>query len=55
MGGRLPPIPGRAWRAVGTGDFNGDGNSDILWQNTNTGQASVWEMDGDAPRSAAGR
>ncbi len=26
-------------------DFNGDGFSDILWQNTN-GQASIWEMNG---------
>jgi beta-glucanase (GH16 family) len=26
-------------------DFNGDGKSDILWQNTN-GQASIWEMNG---------
>ncbi len=25
--------PGPSWRVVGTGDFNGDGNSDILWQN----------------------
>jgi hypothetical protein len=28
-------------------DFNGDGMSDILWQNT-SGQAAVWEMNGDA-------
>jgi FG-GAP-like repeat/RTX calcium-binding nonapeptide repeat (4 copies) len=26
-------------------DFNGDGHSDILWQNTN-GQAEIWEMRG---------
>jgi VCBS repeat protein len=26
-------------------DFNADGASDILWQNTN-GQAAIWEMDG---------
>jgi hypothetical protein len=30
---------------VGTGDFNGDGHSDILWQNAN-GQAAIWEMNG---------
>ena len=40
-------ILGRAWQAVGTGDFNDDGNSDILLQNTSTGQVSVWEMDGN--------
>ena len=26
-------------------DFNGDGHSDILWQNAN-GQAAIWEMNG---------
>ena len=46
-GGPVSPNPGPSWRAVGTGDFNGDGNSDILWQNTSTGQASIWEMDGN--------
>ena len=43
-GGSVTPNPGPSFRAVGTGDFNHDGNSDILWQNTSTGQASVWEM-----------
>ena len=28
------------------GDFNGDGFSDILWQNIAGGQAAVWEMNG---------
>jgi uncharacterized repeat protein (TIGR03803 family) len=45
-GGPVTPTPGPAWRAVGTGDFFGAGNSDILWQNRNTGQASIWEMSG---------
>jgi len=27
-------------------DFNGDGQSDILWQNTATGERIVWLMDG---------
>ena len=34
-------------KAVGTGDFNGDGLSDILWQNAINGQVSIWEMDGN--------
>ena len=27
-------------------DFNGDGKSDILWQNTSTGQRVIWLMNG---------
>ena len=27
-------------------DFNGDGKSDILWQNAD-GQASIWDMNGN--------
>jgi WD40 repeat protein len=30
-------------------DFNGDGKTDIIWQNTSTGTRGVWLMDGDAP------
>jgi hypothetical protein len=44
-GGVVSPNPGSSWKAVGTGDFNGDGLSDILWQNAN-GQAAVWDMNG---------
>ena len=46
-GGPVTPNPGPNFDAVGTGDFNGDGFSDILWQNTSTGQASIWEMNGN--------
>ena len=46
-GGPVSPSPGPSWRAIGTGDFNGDGNSDILWRNTSTGQASIWDMSGN--------
>ena len=37
--------PGANWKAVGTGDFNDDGHSDILLQNTN-GAVAIWEMNG---------
>jgi hypothetical protein len=37
--------PGPAWQVHGTGDFNADGKSDILWQNTD-GTSAVWLMDG---------
>ena len=44
-GGPVSPNPGPSWHAIGTGDFNGDGFSDIVFQNT-TGQASIWDMNG---------
>ena len=37
--------PGASWTALGTGDFNGNGLSDILLQNKN-GQVAIWEMNG---------
>ena len=46
-GGPVSPNPGPSWHAIGTGDFTHDGFSDdILFQNTSTGQVSIWEMNG---------
>ena len=42
-GGPVGPNPGPSWTEIGTGDFNDDGHSDILWQNASTGRASIWE------------
>jgi hypothetical protein len=39
-------MPDQTWTIVGTGDFNGDGKTDILWRNTSSGQNAVWYMDG---------
>ena len=33
------------WRIVGTGDFNGDSMSDILWRDT-SGNVAIWVMNG---------
>jgi hypothetical protein len=30
------------WQVAGTGDFNGDGNSDILWRSASTGRIADW-------------
>ena len=37
---------GSAWQAAARGDFNGDGNSDLLWYNPNSGQTDIWLLDG---------
>jgi hypothetical protein len=37
--------PGPSWQIKGTGDFNGDGKSDILWQGSD-GTPAIWLMDG---------
>jgi hypothetical protein len=34
-----------SWHMIGAADVNGDGKSDLLWQNDN-GQAGVWLMSG---------
>lgn len=36
----------QGWRAVGTHDFDGDGNTDILWFHPRNGVLAVWHMDG---------
>ena len=47
-GGALfkPSAPSNpSWRIVGSGDFNGDGKPDLVWQHTN-GSLAAWFMDG---------
>ena len=35
-----------ALHIVATGDFNGDGKTDIVWENTSTGKRVIWFMNG---------
>ena len=36
------------WEIAGTGDFNNDGQTDILWRNKTTGDVGFWLMNGTA-------
>ncbi|MCP1831714.1 hypothetical protein J2R76_000141 [Bradyrhizobium sp. USDA 4532] len=37
------------WQITATGDYNGDGHADLLWQNHNvTGADQIWLMNGNA-------
>ena len=33
--------PNLNWKIVGDGDFSGDGNVDLVWRNTSTGQVFI--------------
>jgi predicted nucleotidyltransferase len=37
-----------SWTIAGTGDFNGDGKSEILWRGTVSGDVGMWVMNGTA-------
>ena len=39
------------WKIVGTADFNGDSNTDYLWQHEESGDVYVWYMDDTNPAS----
>ena len=39
------PTVDNSWKIAGTGDFNGDGKSDILWRNDD-GSTNIWLMNG---------
>ena len=42
------------WQVAGNGDYNGDGNADILWRNSSTGQNWMYLMNGAAIASSVG-
>jgi hypothetical protein len=54
----LDPIS-EDWQVQFTGDFNGDGNADILWRNlkataSDAGKLFIWMMDGTSATSGTG-
>jgi hypothetical protein len=49
--GSLGNVP-TTWSVVQTGDYNGDGMSDLLWRD-NVGDTSMWFMKGVTVSSSA--
>ncbi len=41
------------WKIAGTGDFNGDGQSDILWRHSTSGENLIWLMNNGAITAVA--
>ena len=46
-----PVKPDASWLVAGIGDFNADGNSDLLWRNS-TGALAEWQMNGSTIASS---
>jgi len=42
----LPTVSSQNWQVVGSGDYNGDGDADILWRNVANGQNAMWLVGG---------
>ena len=51
LGSSIVGAPGRDWHIIGSGDFDGDGNSDLLWK-TDGGGVAIWEMNGTQIKAA---
>ncbi|MBW4523109.1 MAG: pre-peptidase C-terminal domain-containing protein [Scytolyngbya sp. HA4215-MV1] len=52
----FPVSPNNDWSVVGTGDFNQDGEADLVWRNQGAtvppgGRTVIWTMQGETPTS----
>lgn len=48
----LPSVANPSWKLIGTLDFNNDNKPDLFWQNLDTGQVSLWRMNGTTVAAA---
>ena len=50
IGGENPiVVANQNWVIEGVGDFDGDGEDDLVWRNYNSGENVIWFMDGTTP------
>ncbi len=42
----MPGNVALSWTLEEVGDVNGNGNSDLVWHQTNTGVVAIWLMNG---------
>ncbi len=52
--GYLRTVADQNWKVVGLGDFDGDGQADILWRNASSGQNYIYFMDGTTIKPSEG-
>jgi len=52
--GYLRAVLDPAWRIASVGDYDGDGKSDLLWRNSETGQNYLYPMDGTTTKPTEG-
>jgi hypothetical protein len=52
--GYLRTVADPAWEVAQAGDFDGDGNADILWRNSATGENYVYSMNGTSIKPTEG-
>jgi hypothetical protein len=52
--GYLRAVADQAWQVQATGDYDGDGNADVLWRNSTTGENYLYPMDGTTIKPTEG-
>jgi hypothetical protein len=52
--GFLRTVPDTNWSIVASGDYDGDGKTDLLWRHSGTGQNYIYPMDGTTIKPGEG-